>query len=76
MPIVEVWALVRERPGVAALLTATAWAAAEAFATDVRHCRVTYRELLAGANYEGGRVRAAEEAAEAALLVTVIAAPG
>lgn len=76
MPVVRIEALVREPPDVAALLHATAQAVAQALGADARSCWVTFRELPAGTYLEGGVVRTAADAHEAAPLVTILAYQG
>lgn len=76
MPVVRIEALVREPPDVPALLRAAARAVAQALGADERHCWVTFRELPPGTYLEGGLVRGAADAHEAAPLVTILAYRG
>jgi phenylpyruvate tautomerase PptA (4-oxalocrotonate tautomerase family) len=76
MPVIEIQALVAEPPDLPGLLAATAQAAADAFGVDVRHCWVTWREIPAGAYFEGGAIRYAANAREVSPLVTIRAAHG
>jgi len=76
MPIIEIQALVASPPDLPTLLSETASAVADAFATDIRTCWVTFREIAPGAYFEGGQVRDAADAAEVAPIVTVIAHQG
>ena len=76
MPVIEIQALVAAPPDVPALLASTAHALAEALDIDVRRCWVTFREIAPGAYYEGGKLRAAADAADVAPLVTIITAAG
>ncbi len=76
MPVVEIQALVRERPDLPALLDGVARATAEALGADLRSCWVVFHEIAPGTYLEGGRVRDREDALEVSPLVTVRAYRG